>query len=325
MRFVRPLALGLGLAASPLAAQQPATVSGRVVERGGNVGILGVTIELSGLVPVLTGADGTFQLTGVNPGAYTLSITALGYAAGSSDIQIAGDTTLVIELDRAPIRLDSLVVRGRDVTIKGEVRDKARDVGLLNVEVYASNGLVRQTDGLGRFKFDDVPANVPFAVRVEEFGYMPLTATIAPENDTTLRFELEPDPIVAKMIEQQIVRIAERAGDIRYPYEPPIDRDELIKSRNGTVNDLIHRIYSRRIGCIAIDERTYSGEVLQGILTTMRTDEIEHIDALWYGSPKGALQLRIYTRDFVRRMITNQNILVPHDDLLNYGRNGDCR
>jgi hypothetical protein len=325
MRFIHPLALGLVLAASPLAAQQTATVSGRVVERGGNVGILGVTVELSGLAPVLTGADGTFLLREVVPGAYTLSITALGYTGGTSDIRIAGDTTLVIELDRAPIRLDSLVVRGRDVTVKGEVKDKERGVGLLDVEVYASNGLVRQTDGIGRFKFDDVPANVPFAVRVEEFGYLPLTATIAPDNDTTLQFELVPDPIVAKMIEQQIVRIADRAGDIRYPYVEPIDRDELMKSRNGTVYDLISRIYSRRIGCIAIDERTYSREVRDGILKSMRTDEIEHIDALWYGSGKRSLLLRIYTRDFVRRMITNSDILISHDDLLNYGRNGDCR
>jgi hypothetical protein len=36
------------------------------------------------------------------PGPYTLSISALGHTAGSSDIVIAGDTTLAIELDRAP-------------------------------------------------------------------------------------------------------------------------------------------------------------------------------------------------------------------------------
>lgn len=325
MRPTVILTVGLALAASPLAGQEPATVSGRVVERGGRTGILGVSVELSGRTPALTGPDGNFLFRAVEPGRYQLSITALGYAPEISDIRILGDTALVIELDRAPIRLDSMVVRGRDVTVKGEVRDKARDMGLLDVEVYASNGFADRTDGIGRFRIKDVPANVPLAIRVEEFGYLPLTATIAPDNDTTLHFELEPDPIVAKMIDQQIVRIADRAADRRYKYVPTIDRDELMKSRNGMIWDVIKRFYRRPVGCIAIDERTYSPFILDNLLRTMRTDEVEQIDALWYAPDKSSLMLRIYTRDFVRRMIGSGDILVPLDELVDGAHNGDCR
>jgi len=326
MKAIRTTAIVSVLAASPAVAQQ-ATITGRVVENGTITGIVGVRVELSGLIPVITGANGGFTFSRVETGRYTLLVEGLGYALAEIELTIRGDTTFTVELDRAPIRLDSLVVEARDVTVRGIVRDKARDIGLLKAEVSTSNGEKKQTDGIGRFSIKDVPANVPLSIRVEEFGYMPLTATIAPENDTTLRFEMEPDPVVQRMIEQQIGRIAERAGEQRYPYEPVIDREELIASRNGHVIDVITRIIgrSRRIGCIAIDERTYSPYVLDGVLTTMRPDELEYIDVLYYSPDKRSLMVRMYTRDWIRRMIGRDSPLVPLDELIDGAHNGDCR
>jgi hypothetical protein len=316
--------LGVALLAPPAGAQQ-ATVSGRVVESGSQTGILGATIELPGRAPAFTGPDGTFEIANVAPGSYTLRVEALGYLRALPDIVVPGDTALIIELERAPIRLDSLVVEGRNVTVKGEVRDKARSMGLLQAEVYASNGTARQTDGIGRFGIKDVPANVPLVIRVEEFGYLPLTTTIAPENDTTLRFELEEDPVVQRIIAQQLSRIADRAADKRYPYEPPIDRDELLKSRNGTLMGVVRRFYRGSIGCVAIDERGYSGEFRKHILENMRIGEVEHIEALWYGTARSSLMIRIYTREFVRRMIGRDSPLVPLERLIDGAHNNDCR
>lgn len=324
MRPIPTVVLGFALATSPLAGQQSATVSGRVVERGGRTGIVGVTVELSGSAAVLTGPDGTFLLRLVVAGPHTLSTTALGYAGTSIDLIVSGDTTLVLELALAPIRLDSLVVQARDVTVKGDVKDRASNIGLVHVDVYAAREVVDLTDGTGRFKIKDVPANVPVSIRVEEFGYLPMTAMIAPENDTTLHFALVPDPIVAKMIDRQIVRIAERAGESRYEFVPPIDRETLMRSRSQSVREIIRRTYRRRVGCITIDERRYSGAIMAHMLDTMLPDEIEHIDALW--SPnRTSLILRIYTRDFVRRMIANADILVPLEAVMTGAEDGICR
>jgi hypothetical protein len=325
----RPVALApllvLTLLAFSTAAAQQATVSGRVVESGTRTGILGAAIELPGRVPALTGADGTFEITGVASGSYTLRVEALGYARASLDLVVSGDTALTIELDRAPIELDSLVVESRDVTVKGEVRDKVRDIGLLNAEVYTSTGFAKQTDGGGRFSIGDVPANVPLVILVEEFGYLPLTTTIVPENDTTIRFELVDDPVVTRMIEHEMTRIAERAGEKRYPFEPTIQRDELLRSRNGSLKGVIRRRYRRPIGCWVLDERRYPFEVLDNVLEGMRPDEVEHIDALWYGRGKSSLLIRIYTRDFVRRMIGRPDLLVPLDDIVDGANTENCR
>jgi hypothetical protein len=321
---VRNALLGVALMA-PAAGAQQVTVSGRVVESGSQTGILGATLELPGRVPAFTGPDGTFEIANVAPGSYTLRAEALGYLRATLDIVVSSDTALTIELERAPIRLDSMVVEGRNVTVKGEVRDRTRDMGLLEAEVYASDGTSQQTDGIGRFRLEDVPANVPLVIRVEEFGYLPLTTTIAPENDTTLRFELEEDPVVQRIIAQQLSRIADRAADKRYPYEPPIERDELLKSRNGPLMGLIGRFYRGRIGCVAIDERGYSGEFRKHSIENLRIGEIEHIDALWDGSGKSSLMIRIYTREFVRRMIGNDEPLIPLEQLIDGARTNDCR
>ena len=89
-RMSRPAALApllvLTLLAFSTAAAQQATVSGRVVESGTRTGILGAAIELPGRVPALTGADGTFEITGVASGSYTLRVEALGYARASLDL-----------------------------------------------------------------------------------------------------------------------------------------------------------------------------------------------------------------------------------------------
>ncbi len=90
--------------------------------------------------------------------------------------------------------------------------------------------------------------------------------------------------------------------------------------------DVIRRIIGpRRVGCIAVDERVFSRRIMTDRLQMMRPDEVEYIDALWYGPGRRSIMLRVYTRDFVQRMIGRDSVLVPLGNLIDGAHNGDCR
>jgi hypothetical protein len=306
-------------------AQQQASVRGRVIDRESRDGLSGVTVQLTPGATLSTEADGSFAFAPLTPGRYVLAVRGLGYAIEDFALVLRGDTTIVVELVRAPLPLDRIAVRGRTVTVRGVVRDGASDLPLVDADVLTSGRDVA-TDPIGRFRLSDVPAAVPLRVEIRELGYLPLVLTVEAESDTTLELELEPDPIAGRMIAEAKARLEERSRERRSAVLSEIDRAELVRNVNRFALDVLRdRLRSRfsRISCVIIDEKLAPLGLNQ--LETFLPDRIEHVEILDHGMTRKGLMVRVYTRDFFADLIAGNAELVSQRVLLSWARTSACR
>ena len=116
------LTLTLVLGNASLLAQQPAIVTGRVLDRSSRDGLGSAQVVL-GDDHRITGEDGRFRVGPVQPGSYLLEIRAIGYSAQSREVTVLPGQTLsmVVELTAIVHQMDSLnVVISRELSIGRE-------------------------------------------------------------------------------------------------------------------------------------------------------------------------------------------------------------
>jgi hypothetical protein len=212
--------------------------------------------------------------------------------------------------------------------VRGEVRDPVFDRGVIGAVVNATEGRHVVTGSDGRFDLGKVPANVPVWIRVEEPGFLPMITGVTPDRDTTLEFELVPDPVAVKVIERQKARIDERAADLRYEGKSVFDRPQLVQSGDDSMDRYITRELgtrlSRRVHCWVLDERADAGATED--IRTVPPQDVEYVEILRIGMNK--LIVRIYTRDFILSMVGRPDALVPTQelkDLMDGSRIRDCK
>lgn len=304
---MRPAVLAvllLAVFAAPSLGQSAARLSGRVVERGGRTGIAGAEIRI-GSRQVLSAVDGRFVVDDLPLGSHTVKVSAYGYSPREISLRLVADTSIVVELDPAPVALDPLIVEGRTITIRGEVYERGDDRGLLDVEVRIEPDHEMYTNAAGRFELEDIPAGQQLRFSVRAFGYLPIASVLSAFEDTTLVIHLEVDPLVQRMIQRQVDRIEERAHPFITTVMPVMDREYLLRNQNATALDLIRRRYGMflgRIACILIDDRqSYNG---LAELAHFLPEELERIEVLKRGK-----MLRIYTRDYIRRRLGEEGEL----------------
>lgn len=295
------------LAATAARAQQiPVVVQGRVVERGTGAGIAGAAVQLGRLPSVLTDISGHFQLPDVPPASYSVSVSALGYGTRTLTVAVRRDTTLTIELTVAPVALDTLHVEQRDVTVKGEVKEKATGRQLSDVDVILGPGRQTQTNLAGRFKIKHVPAGPPTHIVVQGFGYLPVQSVISAYRDTTLLFRLERDTVAQLLITTQVDRVKKQTRPYQTTVMHPIDRTELLRNGNATALDLMRQKYGpllKRVRCIIIDDQ--QAHMPMKLFDNYMADQLERIELLFRGA-----MLRVYTRDYLRRLVGG-NVTLP--------------
>ena len=124
------------LAAAPFAVwAQTGAVAGRVTnERGAPIATAQVTI--AGLnATALTGVDGSFTLTGVQPGRHELRVTRIGYRVATAPIEVVADQTVQasLQMTENPLALDEIVVTGT----AGQAR--RREVGNSIAQIRAAD------------------------------------------------------------------------------------------------------------------------------------------------------------------------------------------
>jgi len=107
--YITALALrGLWFASQPPSQPTTGDVQGKVIDQSTGQSIAGATVQLAE-TPALggsTGSDGSFSLSGVSPGTYTLRVSQLGYKVSSTSIQIVAGQVLnvgTIQLVPAPL------------------------------------------------------------------------------------------------------------------------------------------------------------------------------------------------------------------------------
>jgi len=307
-------ALGTG---ADIRAQSAASVSGRVVGTDVPAGITNATVELIGQGAVLTTPDGLFRFDGVPLREYVLRVSALGYATVTRFVNIQTDVTVEVELDIAPLSLDSLLIVAREVDFDGRVRDPVRDTPVMDALVLTDRGHEEWTNQRGHFDIDDV-IGAPFRMRVQAFGYLPIDTTLIPDDDRRHDFNLVRDTLVERLIAVQTRRIEQRAGDNMYEYRPLFDRDTLARySSSSNVASIMESRYPlnilRRVYCIVLDERhIQTDHERRAVLLNMFPHEIERMELLEFtiGGAR-TFMLRIYTRAYFQELIARNLPLRP--------------
>jgi Carboxypeptidase regulatory-like domain len=175
---VRPLrVMGAVLAATVLAgaarqnrAGQSTAIEGTVTTRATNTRLAGALVVLwsEGLAlrSVRTAADGTFRLTGVAAGAYSLTVRRAGYLDGAYPegrewgwtptftVDGLNRPTIHVALAERPVLSGRVVDDSGEPVTAGQVRLFRRFV-LSGRERYTAGGSAR-TDDRGEFRFDDL-------------------------------------------------------------------------------------------------------------------------------------------------------------------------
>src|ERR1043165_2213923 len=94
-----------------LASGQTARVSGRVVEEGRGTPVVGATVRLTGTMAQATDSLGRFRFPDAAPGRYILTVSSIGYPLRTVDLKVSRDTSVVLQLARRVVSLDTMVVR----------------------------------------------------------------------------------------------------------------------------------------------------------------------------------------------------------------------
>jgi hypothetical protein len=286
---------------TPARAQVPLTVQGRVFATDTGTGIPNAIVTLDGYGSVLTTASGAFGFERVEPGERTLAVVAFGYADATLALTLAADTTVDVPLTPEPILLDSLTVDLETLDFDGLARDPEKDLRLVDADVLSSQGHEERTDAHGHFDLDDVYEGVPLRIVIRSFGYLPRDTTFVPDDQRRHEFDLTADSAVLRLIDRQVARIVEVTRGRRSVVRP-LDRERLLRfAGTFTVYDMLlseYRYRLRRVQCIVVDEeQILASRGWRSFLSTMLPEELERVEFLFGGG-----MLRIYTRDFIRRM-----------------------
>ena len=281
-------------------AQTTAVVQGRIVASGGDVGIENAAIVVEGHTSSLSAADGRFLIEEVPLGPQVLSIRALGYATLHLQLVVDGDMDVRIALQVQPLTVEGLTVDLTAVEVRGRVRDPELDIPLAGADVLTDQTASDYTDVRGRFDLD-VWEGVPLTISVRAFGYFPQDTTVVPGEGADYRLQVSPDPLVTRMIGVEVSRIEDRSAGRRSALMRPLNREELLRWKNATLEDVLRSAYSihlRRIRCVLVDEEQLGPGMIGPTLRTTFVTEVERIEFLFRGA-----MLRVYTRDFMRRML----------------------
>ncbi len=303
--FVLMLACA-ALTPNPGTAQASFVVQGAVVTADAETLIANARVELEGFDVVTTGPDGAFRFDPVRAGRYTLRVDAFGHGSVTRTLEVERDVSLTIHLEVVPFQLDSLLVEAHAVDFKGAVRDASHDVPLPNADVLTHQGTSTWTDRRGRFTLP-VTEHIPIRVEVRAFGYLPLDSILVPDPDERYVFSVTPDPLVQRMIAEQIERIEERSKGRRSFFMKTLDREELVRWDNATLGELLdvkYRARLDRIQCVLIDERVIPPMIDTDVLYSTLARGIERIEFLF-----GGAMLRVYTRRFVENLVATRRPL----------------
>ncbi len=291
---------GLALAAGPVRAQQ-VVLDGVVLDGNGDV-VSAAVVELGTAAAILTDDEGQFRLEGIEPATYRLRIRAFGFDEHVETLDLRSDRTVTIVLRETAFELDTLVVGAGTVEVRGRVWDPVRDEDVPGAEIRTSQGEAVLSGAGGRFDFE-AWENVPVRILVLAFGYLPVDTILEPTDGADrIDIALEEDPVITAMLGAALRRLDDRAGGRRAITIPPLERDDLTRWRGSALDEVLRLEYpvrSRRVICVVADEWPMSPLQAEGFLTTTPAWEIQRMEFLF-----GGRMLRVYTRDFMTRMLS---------------------
>jgi len=140
-----------------------ATLAGTVTDAATNAPIGGVTVSVGSGANVTTAADGTFVVTGIVPGTYTVSFSAQGYISASvSNVQLTGGQTTT--LNGALVAIDPNLAR---VTVLvGDSTRRAISGALVTIQYSNGASVQGTTSASGVIDFWNQPVGIDATIFV---------------------------------------------------------------------------------------------------------------------------------------------------------------
>jgi TonB-linked SusC/RagA family outer membrane protein len=139
MRWTAKLVCLLALALSPfsLHAQSGGRIAGTVTEAGGGRPLPNVTVTVVGTARrAVTGPDGRYTITDVDPGSRSISATGLGFGTVQRTVTVAAGatTTVDLQLSEQALLLDEVVAVGYGTQRRGDLTGSIASVNMEAVE-----------------------------------------------------------------------------------------------------------------------------------------------------------------------------------------------
>jgi Fe(3+) dicitrate transport protein len=140
---------------SALAQSSTGVIEGQVVEDGLNAPLPGANVYVEGeSIGAATAADGSFTLTGVEPGTYTLTASVLGYETARQTVTVEPGATarVTFRLAERPVEISELIVER--VMLTGgrsgidEIPGAAHYIGPRELETFSYNNVHRVLQGV---------------------------------------------------------------------------------------------------------------------------------------------------------------------------------
>src|SRR5688572_1747669 len=145
VRYFLPALVGTVLWASALGAQATGTISGRVVDSAGAQPLTGVTVIIEGTQRgAVTGADGTFRISGVPAGTASVRARRIGYISQVRPVAVGSGATADVQFALAA---SASVLEGVVVTGYGSQRRVAVTGSIASIDADAANvGVITNVD-----------------------------------------------------------------------------------------------------------------------------------------------------------------------------------
>jgi len=123
------------VAVAPAGAQQTGTLTGTVTSTDGTP-LTGANVVLAGTQKgTATGPDGSYRITSIQPGDYTVRVTFVGYEQVEREISIQGGSTRTMNVD---LEVAPLQGEGVTVTVGSRARNVAAEDMAVPVDVYGT-------------------------------------------------------------------------------------------------------------------------------------------------------------------------------------------
>lgn len=143
-----------------------------------------------------TGSGGVVTSGTVEAGEYRVRVTKPGYYVQRESIDLSGETTETIQIERGTVTLE--------VNVTDDHFSPARPIGEATVEVAGSGSVTTQPTGIGRIS---VPVNTWTAIRVTKAEYRTVEQSVfVAEDDTTVDIDVRrQDAISLDLLSERVV------------------------------------------------------------------------------------------------------------------------
>jgi hypothetical protein len=257
-----------------------------------------------------------------------ITATTVGHQLKAIDLFIRSDTTLTIVLSRRTISLDTVLVRPRNLRIKGTAVDSTSGDFLLQAQatLYPGGRFVGATSGV--FTFDSVSPGLTTLV-VEGHEHLPMRVELDLQHDTTFRIRLGIDSLAVRMTAMQVRRLEQRSRAIPMP-TTALNREAIEREGATSLLELVtHRLYQDpgavrksfvkppASTCYFVDDSRVPLAVLEG----MQPQLVERIEIYRSGGPPSpslsggtgrnfgpANMVRVYTRRYVSTLARQKSL-----------------